>query len=181
MADNRIVVLSGPPGSGKAKVGEILGSRGWEVISLGDVVRDEVKSRGLEPTSTNMSLAAKELREEFGPSAIMERVLPKIDAVSENNHTVIDGICQIEELERLQSSQPRIVVIAIDASEEIRRKRVTNRARSDDSHFEDREEREWGWGLEIVMQLADITIENNGTEGDFVIKINKALQSIGVI
>ncbi len=98
----------------------------------------------------------------------------------EHNHVVIDGLRQIEELERLQSSQPRMIVIAVDASESQRRERINSRLRPDDGNFDEREAREWGWGLEMVMQLADLTIKNDGTEDDFKASIVHSLHSIGV-
>ena len=117
MSENRIIVLSGPPGSGKASVGHILEQRGWKLLSLGDVVRSEVASRNLEPTPSNIGFVAQDMRDEYGPAIVMERLLLDIEDAVEHNHVVIDGLRQIEELERLQSSQPRMIVIAIESSE----------------------------------------------------------------
>ena len=175
-----MIVLSGPPGSGKAAVGHLLEERGWKLFSLGDVVRSEVASRNLEATPSNIGLVAQDMRDELGPAIVMERLLPDIEAAVEHNHVVIDGLRQIEELERLQSSQPRMIVIAVDASESQRRERINSRLRPDDGNFDEREAREWGWGLEIVMQLADLTIKNDGTEDDFKASIVHSLHSIGV-
>lgn len=180
MSENRIIVLSGPPGSGKASVGHILEQRGWKLLSLGDVVRSEVASRNLEPTPSNIGFVAQDMRDEYGPAIVMERLLLDIEDALEHNHVVIDGLRQIEELERLQSSQPRMIVIAIESSESDRRERINSRSRSDDSNFDEREAREWGWGLDMVMKLADITIMNDGTEDDFRLSIIHSLQTIGV-
>ena len=180
MSENRVIVLSGPPGSGKAAVGHMLEERGWKLFSLGDVVRSEVASRNLEATPSNIGLVAQNMRDELGPAIVMERLLPDIEVAVEHNHVVIDGLRQIEELERLQSSQPRMIVIAVDASESQRRERINSRLRPDDGNFDEREAREWGWGLEIVMQLADLTIKNDGTEDDFKASIVHSLHSIGV-
>ena len=180
MSDKRVLVIAGPPGSGKGKVSDILQKKGWRALTLGDVVREEVKSRGMEPEAKIMSFVAQDLRNEFGPSVIMERILPQVDEFIQVSHVVIDGVRQIEEMERLQSSHPRMLVIAIDASEEMRKKRVIERSRSDDEGFEERESREWGWGLKLVMDLADIKIMNDGTPEDFEESINRELSKIGV-
>ena len=172
--------MSGPPGSGKAAVGHILEEMGWKILSLGDVVRSEVASRNLEPTPSNIGYVAQDMRDQFGPAIVMERLLHDIEAAVEHNHVVIDGLRQIEELERLQSSQPRMIVIAVEAPESDRRERINSRLRSDDGNFDEREAREWGWGLEMVMQLADLTIKNDQTEGDFRASIFNSLHSIGV-
>ena len=172
--------MSGPPGSGKAAVGHILEEMGWKILSLGDVVRSEVASRNLEPTPSNIGYVAQDMRDQFGPAIVMERLLHDIEEALEHNHVVIDGLRQIEELERLQSSQPRMIVIAVEAPESDRRERINSRLRSDDGNFDEREAREWGWGLEMVMQLADLTIKNDQTEGDFRASIFNSLHSIGV-
>lgn len=180
MSGNRVIVLSGPPGSGKAAVGKILEERGWKLFSLGDVVRAEVASRDLDPTPSNVGFVAQDMRDEFGPAIVVERLLLDIESAVGQNHVVIDGLRQIEELERLQSSQPRMIVIAVDAPESQRRERIESRSRSDDDNFEEREAREWGWGLDMVMELADLTIKNDGTEDEFKASIVNSLRSIGV-
>ena len=73
-----------------------------------------------------------------------------------------------------------MLVIAIDADMEIRRTRVIERSRSDNEGFDQREAREWGWGLELVMELADIKIKNNGTSDEFEIAIDRELRNIGI-
>ena len=73
-----------------------------------------------------------------------------------------------------------MLVIAIDAPEETRKKRVIRRSRSDDGGFEERESREWGWGLKLVMDLADIKIMNDGTPENFEESIDRELSNIGV-
>ena len=155
MSENRVIVLSGPPARLKGCRRPSIGRKGWKLLSLGDVVRSEVASRNLEPTPSNIGSVAQDMRDEFGPAIVMERLLNEIEAAVEHNHVVIDGLRQIEELERLQSSQPRMIVIAVEASESHRRERINSRLRSDDGNFDEREAREWGWGLEMVMQLAD--------------------------
>ena len=180
VSDKRVIVIAGPPGSGKGKVVEILETKGWRVISLGDVVREEVESRGMELNAKTMGFVAQDLRNEYGPSAIMERILPQVDEYNQSSHVVIDGVRQIEEMERLQSSHPRMLVIAIDADIEIRKTRVIERSRPDNEGFDQREAREWGWGLELVMELADIKIKNNGTSDEFEIAIDRELRNIGI-
>lgn len=180
VSDKRVIVIAGPPGSGKGKVVEILEKKGWRVISLGDVVREEVESRGMELNAKTMGFVAQDLRNEYGPSAIMERILPQVDEYNQSSHVVIDGVRQIEEMERLQSSHPRMLVIAIDADIEIRKTRVIKRSRPDNEGFDQREAREWGWGLELVMELADIKIKNNGTSDEFEITIDRELRNIGI-
>jgi len=63
------------------------------------------------------------------------------------------------------------LAIAIDAPDELRRKRAISRGRTDDSKnpndLEERDKREICWGLQKVIANADIVISNNGSLEDF--------------
>jgi len=63
------------------------------------------------------------------------------------------------------------LVIAIDAPDELRRKRAISRGRTDDSKnlkdLKERDKREIHWGLQKVIADADIVIPNNGSLEDF--------------
>jgi dephospho-CoA kinase len=58
-------------------------------------------------------------------------------------------------------------LVAIDAPDELRRKRALARERTDDSKnirdIEERDKREIRWGLQRVIADADIVIPNNGS------------------
>ena len=91
----------------------------------------------MEPEAEIMSFVAQDLRNEFGPSVIMERILPQVDEFIQVSHVVIDGVRQIEEMERLQFAPQN----AGDRNRRIRgneKKRVIERSRSDDGGFEER-------------------------------------------
>ena len=54
----RVLVLCGPPGSGKGVVARVASERGMSILSLGDIVRAEMMSRGLPETPENVGLTA---------------------------------------------------------------------------------------------------------------------------
>ena len=66
-------------------------------------------------------------------------------------------------------------VIAIEAPDELRRKRAIARGRTDDSKnlkdLEERDKREICWGLQKVIADADIVIPNNGSIEQFRKKV----------
>jgi len=81
---------------------------------------------------------------------------------------VIDGVRNMEELDLFKKELGLdFLVVAIDASDETRRKRTLARGRTDDSKnlkdLEERDKREISWGLQKVIADADIIIQNNGT------------------
>ena len=48
-----IVAITGMPGAGKSTAAKALVTSGWKRIVMGDVIREEVKRRGLVPDSKN--------------------------------------------------------------------------------------------------------------------------------
>jgi dephospho-CoA kinase len=81
---------------------------------------------------------------------------------------VIDGVRNREEIEYFKKEiGQNFLVVAIDAPDELRRKRAIARGRTDDSKnlkdLEERDKREISWGLQKVIADADIIIPNNGT------------------
>ena len=65
------VCLTGMPGAGKSSVADSLKERGFYVISMGDVVRDEARLQNMELTDTNLGNLMLKLRKEMGPGAIL--------------------------------------------------------------------------------------------------------------
>ncbi|RLF41720.1 MAG: hypothetical protein DRN12_02405, partial [Thermoplasmata archaeon] len=74
------------------------------------------------------------------------------------------------------------IIIAIIASDEIRRQRALTRNRKDDADnildIKKRDEREIKWGLPSVIEDADYVIRNEDTLKSFQIKIRKLLETI---
>ncbi len=74
------------------------------------------------------------------------------------------------------------LVVAIDAPDELRRKRAIMRGRTDDSKnlkdLEERDKREISWGLQKVIADADIVIPNNRTLDHFKKQVLKLFHNI---
>jgi dephospho-CoA kinase len=58
----KILAFVGMPASGKSAAASILGESGIKVINMGDVIREEVVRRGLEPTDINVGGVGTDLR-----------------------------------------------------------------------------------------------------------------------
>jgi len=74
------------------------------------------------------------------------------------------------------------LVVAIDAPDELRRKRAVSRGRTDDSknlkNLEERDKREISWGLQKVIADADIIIPNNGSIENFKKQVLTVLKKL---
>ncbi len=158
-----IVCLTGMPGAGKSTIANGLKSKNFEIINMGDAVRDEAKKRNLEPTGQNLGKLMLELREKNGQGAVAELILDKIKN-SNSNVIVIDGIRSNEEIEVLRRIGI-VKLLSIHASTDTRYNFLSDRGRSDDpqnrENFDERDSREIGVGISTPIALADESISNN--------------------
>ena len=125
-----IVCITGMPGAGKSTIAESLRKKGFYVIAMGDVIREEARQRNLDPTDNNLGKLMLKLRDDLGPGAIAHLILRKINR--EDNSTVrnivIDGIRGIAEVEILKRVGC-VKLLAIHASTDKRFTHLKQRAR----------------------------------------------------
>jgi Dephospho-CoA kinase len=114
MLSKLLVCLTGMPGAGKSTIAEGLESKGYEIINLGNAVRDEAKNRNLEASRENLGKLMLELREKNGPGAIAELVESKIQS-STANVLLIDGVRSNDEIDVLRKFGT-VKLLAIHAS-----------------------------------------------------------------
>ena len=156
------------PGAGKSTIAEGLKPRGYDVINMGNAVREEAKKRNVEPTRTNLGKLMLELREKNGPGAVAELIKSQIE--SSSSHVIlIDGIRSNEEIKVLRKFGS-VKLLAIHASTGTRFEFLQKRGRSDDpqtkEHFEERDNRELGVGISNSIALSDDAISNTGLTKD---------------
>ena len=175
-------MLCGPPGSGKGVVSRSAAARGMVVLSLGDVVRAEVAARGLDESPENVGSTALSMREEYGEDIVVVRLLDRIHESLACANILIDGMRQPEEMESLKNHIPNVTVLAVSASEDSRSGWLSSRGRGEDgdsSDFSQREDREWKWGLDVLMAQADAVIVNDGPLEQLSTHSDKVLESLG--
>jgi dephospho-CoA kinase len=178
MCKRLIVCLTGMPGAGKSTVASFLKDKGFAVVTMGDVIREEAKRQGLEPTDVNLGKMMLKLRQDLGPGAVGQIVLQKLqrDHANNNNNSgggdsdknssivVIDGIRSVAEVEVLKKVG-HVRLLAIHASEDTRfnylRKRGRADAPSDSNEFTGRDKRELSVGVSEAIALANEMISNN--------------------
>jgi dephospho-CoA kinase len=167
MTSNKLVVgLAGMPGAGKSVVVEVARRMGYDVVVMGDIVREDARRKNLECTPENLGKIMIELRIQEGNNVVAKRCIPKI-MESAKEKVVVDGIRSPAEIEEFKRHFPKFTLIAIRASPEIRFKRLYHRKRSDDPKnwevFRERDMRELSVGLGDAIAKAEYIIENEST------------------
>ena len=168
------------PGAGKSTVASFLKDKGFAVVTMGDVIREEAKRQGLEPTDVNLGKMMLKLRQDLGPGAVGQIVLQKLqrDHYANDNsssgggggsnknssNVIIDGIRSVAEVEVLKKVGD-VRLLAIHASEDTRFKYLRRRGRadapSDSNEFTGRDKRELSVGVSEAIALANEMISNN--------------------
>lgn len=166
MKVERLVVgLAGMPGAGKSLVVDVAKERGFEIVVMGDVVREEAERQRLRPTPENIGKIMLELRLNEGKSVVAKRIIPKIDQ-SRRQKVMVDGIRSLSEVEEFKRRFRRFSLLAVHASPQTRLERLCRRQRSDDSKswqiFHERDLRELSVGLGEAIAMAEYIIVNEG-------------------
>ena len=164
----------GLPGSGKGEFAAVAREADIPVVTMGDVIRQACRDRGLDPAD-NHGDVAKALREENGPAAIAEKSLPHVrDHLDDGGDDAVvgDGLRSMVEVEAFTDEfGDDFAVVSIEAPFDLRAERLGERGRDDtDTDLEalrERDERELGFGMGDVMDHADYQIDNTGTLAEF--------------
>jgi len=167
------------PGSGKEEFVQVARELGYEIVRMGDTVREEARRRGLPISDAAVGGMAHEERRIHGPGIWAERTLTKV----RGDRVLIDGLRSLAELEVFRKAFGKdLRVVAIRARRPTRYERVLRRGRPDDvmspEAFANRDERELGWGLGEVIEAADLTIDNEGTLDEFRARVRKVLEGL---
>ncbi len=160
------------PGAGKSTVAEGLKPKGYDIINMGNAVREEATKKNLEPTRSNLGKLMLELRKKNGPGAIAELITPQIES-STADVILIDGVRSNDEIQVLKKFG-NVKLLAIHASADTRFNFLQKRGRSDDpqtkDHFQERDNRELSIGISNSIALSDDTISNTGLTKDELIE-----------
>jgi len=168
----KIIAFTGMPASGKSEAVQLAKDKGIPVVRMGDLVWEETKRQGKPLDDKNVGSVATSMRKKHSMDVWARRTVEKIHSLKKAPHLVIDGVRNLEEIEYFKKELgSNFFVVAIDAPDELRRKRAIARGRTDDSKdlkdLEERDKREISWGLQKVIADADIVIPNNGSLEEF--------------
>ena len=168
----RVIGTVGLPGSGKGEAAAVAREEGVPVVTMGDVIRQACRDRGLDPAEHHGRMATV-LRAEEGDDAIAARSLPQIHERLESHDVVlVDGLRSTVELDRfVEAFGDDFLLVSVEAPFEVRVERLLDRDRDDTDRdraaLREREERELGFGMGEAMERADVVVDNAHALADF--------------
>lgn len=180
----RVVAFTGMPGAGKSEAVDVARELGLPVVRMGDFVWDETRRRGLELKDTNVGQVASKMRIEHGKDVWAHRTC---DAVLRDytgaTVVVVDGVRNQEEVDAFRARLgDTFELVAITASPRSRQDRLMRRGRPDDpsktDEFQQRDERELGWGIARSIALAQHVVVNEGDLGAFRNRVKILLDAL---
>lgn len=177
----RVAGIVGLPGSGKSEAAAVAEDLGLPVVTMGDVIREACRERGLDP-ATHHGQVAQDLRAEGGPDAIATASLPAIrDALDDAEPVVVDGIRSGAEVDRFEAAfGDAFTLVSIEAPFETRASRLDLRGRDagpdeGGESLAERDRRELAFGMGEAIDRADRTIENTDSLGAFHSRVEQLL------
>ena len=175
-ADKLVVGLAGMPGSGKSLVVDTARELGYDIVVMGDVVREETLMRCLELTPQNVGKVMLQLRQEGGNFVIAQKCIPKIQEQT-SSKVLVDGLRSLFEADIFREHFAKFSLVAVQASPETRFNRLVNRHRSDDAAewkvFHERDMRELGVGLGNVIAMAERILVNDDSTERFKVQVKE--------
>lgn len=167
-----IIGVTGPIAVGKGVVVRYLNDKGFESLSLSDVLREECRNQNLELTRENLQNMGEDLRKRFGKGVLAERILHKI-----TKNSLVESIRKPEEVYVLKNA-PQFYLIGINAPLKLRYERMVKRAREEDKpsyeNFLDVSKNAAEQEIEGCVRMADFVIENEGS----IEELNKKIDDI---
>ena len=162
-----LLLITGMAGSGKTTLASMLIDREYTVMTMGDVIRNEVRMRNLAPTPDNLGKMAEDIRKSGGDAAVAQKSIPLIIGAP-TNKVALDGVRSLDEVSVFEEAF-NTILIAVHASPDTRYHRLKNRGRSDDpinkQLFRERDKRELSFGMGNAIALSNyILINDNGIE-----------------
>jgi len=157
------------PGSGKSVVKEIAEELGIPVFVMGDIIREEVKRRGLKEEAKNYELVMKDIRAKLGDQIVAKITMERLELIKADI-ALIDGVRSLEEVRYFKEKANNVHILALLSPFQTRLKRLSSRNRLGDpkneKELEERDREELKLGLGDVIAKADYYLVNDDRPKD---------------
>ena len=173
-----LVGLTGRNASGKSTFVEWFSAKGLRSVSCSDSIRAWLAEQGIESTREALIEGGRELRRQGGGGVLAEMLL---DILS-GDDAVVDSIRTPAEVQALRK-RGDFFLIEVRADEDSRWERMNLRGRAGDpvdkqvflkqEESEASSKDEAGQALDATAELADITIDNDGTLEELEMKLEE--------
>lgn len=171
----KIFIIVGMPAAGKNVARLYAGARDMVYYATGDIVRAEVKIRGLEVDAATTTAVSDDIRGEDGMGVTrlaLEEILKTGAKMG-----FLEGMRSWQEIELIREKADGVVV-AVLAPRGLRLNRICSRGRADDSpaDFDERDQREIVYGTAIPIALADAYILNTSAMDEAINQLDAIVQ-----
>ena len=163
-----LVGLTGRNASGKSTLVEWFSAKGLRSVSCSDSIRAWLAEKGIESTREALIEGGRELRRQGGGGVLAEMLLE----ILSGEDAVVDSIRTPAEVEALRE-RGDFFLIEVRADQGARWERMNQRGRAGDpvdkevflrqEEAEASSKDEAGQALDATAEMADITIDNDGT------------------
>lgn len=176
-----LIGLTSRNAAGKDKVARYLVEHhAFGYFSLSDILRKELKKKGLPITRENLTAEGNAQRQAKGAGVLAERALAELEGVKAG---VVVSIRNPGEVSTLRKRDD-FILVAVDAPVQLRYERAKARSRSDDAktleEFIRDEQAELAGNeneqqLERVFRMSDLVIVNDSTLEELYAKVEELL------
>jgi len=162
----KLILIVGLPGSGKSTAAEIIKKKfNADIVHSGDIIREEIKKRGLDYTPKTDAFFAHWFHTSGREKLLVKRAWNKIRK-SKKKIIVIDGFRSPKDLFYLKKfAKTKPFIITVNASFKVRANRELKRCRFGEeesvTYLQIREKLEKKHGIEELMKKADFEIDNS--------------------
>lgn len=164
---NRIIAVIGMCGSGKSEAVKYFENNGYRKVYFGEVVIEELKSRGLEINEKNERFVREDLRKEFGMGVMAIKSIDKIKNYLKDSNVVVESLYSWEEYKILSREfGESFKLLNIFTTKSLRYERLKNRPFRPLT-FEEAVSRDFGEIEKLdkggPIAFADFTVFNDST------------------
>jgi dephospho-CoA kinase len=125
---NKLVCITGLPGSGKSVASDFFVGKGYQYLRFGQVALDELVRRKLAVNEQNERMIREGFRKKYGMAAFAILNLPKFKSLLKKGNVIGDGLYSFEEYKLLKKEfEKRLKTIAVYSPPEMRYKRLAVR------------------------------------------------------